>query len=138
MVAWVDTTPHVVDPKHPGAIDEIIHLGDYWNELAIRANRESVLAMTKEIGRLFRKAYGYLRGAKNYQDEYISYFNDTGAVNQGALNSIALGFERQVLPSNAKAVAPRERHLFATAITPAGSVSHVENLVGGKIGRAHV
>ena len=131
-IALLDgTAPHVVDPKHPGAIDEIIHLGDYWNELAIRANRESVLAMTKEIGRLFRKAYGYLRGAKNYQDEYISYFNDTGAVNQGALNSIALGFERQVLPSNAKAVAPRERHLFATAITPTGPVSHVANLVEG-------
>ncbi len=28
-VAMIDgTAPHVVDPKHPGAVDEIIHLGD--------------------------------------------------------------------------------------------------------------
>ncbi len=25
------TTPHVVDPKNPGAVDEIVHLGDHWN-----------------------------------------------------------------------------------------------------------
>lgn len=131
-IALLDgTAPHVVDPKHPGAVDEIIHMGDYWNEIAIRANRESVLTITKEIGRLFRKAYGYLRGAKNYQDEYISYFSDTGAVNQSALNSVALGLERQLLPGNAKLSAPKERHLFATAITPQGPLAYVENLVEG-------
>jgi len=25
------TAPHIVDPKDPGAIDEIINLGEYWN-----------------------------------------------------------------------------------------------------------
>lgn len=131
-IALLDgTAPHVVDPKHPGAIDEIIHLGDYWDEMAMRANRESVLTITKEIGRLFRKAYGYLRGAKNYQDEYASYLSDIGAVDRAALNAMALGLERQAVPGSAKATAPRERHLFATAITPDGPVSYVENLVSG-------
>lgn len=131
-VALLDgTAPHVVDPKHPGAIDEIVHLGDYWNEVAMRANRESIVTITKEIGRLFRKAYGYLRGTQNYQAEYISYFTDTGAVSQSALNSLALGFERELLPGSARVTEPKERHLFATAITPNGPVSFVENLVGG-------
>ena len=32
-IALVDgTAPHIVDPKNPGAVDEIINLGDYWDE----------------------------------------------------------------------------------------------------------
>lgn len=51
------------------------------------------------------------------RNKYISYSRDTGAVNQAALNSDALGFERQVLTAQAKISSPRERHLFATAVT---------------------
>jgi hypothetical protein len=32
-VAMIDgTSHHVVDPLHPGAVDTILHLGDFWNE----------------------------------------------------------------------------------------------------------
>lgn len=39
-VALLDgTAPHVVDPKNPGAVDEIINLGDFWDEEGIRKIR---------------------------------------------------------------------------------------------------
>jgi hypothetical protein len=27
----VGTTLHIVDPKNPGAVDTIVHLGDFWD-----------------------------------------------------------------------------------------------------------
>ncbi|WP_073166815.1 hypothetical protein [Desulfofundulus australicus] len=50
------TTPHVVDPKNPGAVDEIVHLGDHWNEEGLRAHKKEILALNQEIGRLFKRA----------------------------------------------------------------------------------
>jgi hypothetical protein len=29
-----------VDPKNPGAVDEIINLGDFWDEEGIRKNKD--------------------------------------------------------------------------------------------------
>lgn len=48
------TAPHVVDPKNPGAVDEIIHLGDFWDEEKMRENKEAVLKSNARVGRLFK------------------------------------------------------------------------------------
>lgn len=39
-VALLDgTAPHVVDPKNPGAVDEIINLGDFWNNEELKKHK---------------------------------------------------------------------------------------------------
>ncbi|MDH7479052.1 MAG: hypothetical protein QHH02_03495, partial [Syntrophomonadaceae bacterium] len=36
-VAVVDgTAPHVLDPRYPGAVDEIVNLGDHWNDSILK------------------------------------------------------------------------------------------------------
>ena len=36
-IALVDgTAPHIIDPKFPGCVDEIINFGEYWNESALQ------------------------------------------------------------------------------------------------------
>ena len=41
-IALLDgTAPHVVDPQNPGAVDEILNLGEYWVSDEIRAQRGS-------------------------------------------------------------------------------------------------
>ena len=55
--------------KNPGAVDEIINLGDFWDEDGIRKNKEAILEANKEVGRTFRRAYRYLKSAYSiYQD----------------------------------------------------------------------
>ncbi len=138
-VALVDgTAPHVVDPKNPGAVDAIIHLGDHWNEKELRANKQEILACNKEIGRLFNRAYSYLAASKIFLGEVKFYYTGTGAFNTGKfdrkvlemVHEIFKGWERQT--DN-----PRARHLFATAITPDGPVSHLDTIVDS-IGRRYV
>jgi len=130
-IALIDgTAPHVVDPKNPGAVDEIVHLGDYWDETGMRRNRPAILALNREVGRLFRRAYAYLGAARIFLEEVESYYQDTGALDRGGLHRVAMDLIHAVLgPSESQARTPRERHLFATAITPDGPVSHLTTIM---------
>jgi hypothetical protein len=42
-------------------VDEIIHLGDYRNENAVRNSRKEIMGISHEIGLLFIRAYRFLK-----------------------------------------------------------------------------
>lgn len=131
-MAMIDgTAPHIVDPKNPGAVDEIIHLGDYWDEAKMRSNKEEIIACNREVGRLFRKAYAYLKAAKIFLDEVDTYYEDMQAVNYGLLYMKIEEIIAMIL-AGAKSTGKKgnERHLFATAITPNGAANYLETVVG--------
>lgn len=131
-VALIDgTAPHIVDPKHPGAVDTIIHLGDYWNEAGMRQNKQNVLDSTATVSMCFKRAYGYLRAAKNYNDELEAYIRDTKALDIAGLNRVAADIKSCIFDKvPVKATAPSERHLFGSAITPKGCVNYLSTIVG--------
>lgn len=120
----------MVDPKNPGAVDEIVHLGDYWNEEGLRANKKEILATNREVGRLFKRAYSYLAAAKIFLDEVKSYYRDTGALDVGALDKKVLELTHEIFEGKPRQTdSPKARHLFATAITPQGPESHLDTIV---------
>jgi hypothetical protein len=125
------TAPHVVDPQNPGVVDEIVHLGDYWDEAGLRDRREEIIALNREVGRLFRRAYSYLGAALVFLNEVESYYQDTGALDRGGLNRMAMSLIHEIMGETSPLPrAPRDRHLFATAITPDGPLNYLETIVG--------
>ncbi|ABO51330.1 ATPase [Desulforamulus reducens MI-1] len=131
-VALLDgTAPHVVDPKNPGAVDEIIHLGDYWNEDSLRQNKEAVLKSNARVGRLFKIAYHQLAEAKAIKDELDSYYNE--AINMAGVNGVIHDITKDILDdAQFQFISkPRQRHLFATAFTPKGQDHHLETVLDG-------
>ena len=78
------TAPHVVDPINPGAIDEILNLGEYWNEEGIRKNKDRIMSIHKEVGRLFKKAYNYLAAGAAIYEAWAN--TERLALNQSKLN----------------------------------------------------
>lgn len=130
MVSTVDTTLHIVDPKNPGAVDEIVHLGDYWDETKMRTSKDKILSDNARIARLFRIAYSALKEAKVIRDEWESYVAESIKVN------LVFKAKAELLQEIFAGVSPqyeipaRQRHLFATAITPDGLVTgHVETIL---------
>jgi molybdopterin-guanine dinucleotide biosynthesis protein len=127
-VAMIDgTSPHVVDPKNPGAVDEILHLGDFWNEAGMRRGKPEILALNREVGRLFNRAYRYLRAAKAVHDDLEAIYSealDPGPANQTAAGLIDIIFSRKEI--NRKA--GRIRKLFISAITPDGFINFLPGL----------
>lgn len=129
-VAMLDgTAPHVVDPKNPGAVDEIIHLGDYWNEKKIRASKEEVLATNARVGRFFRIAYNNLKEAKIAYDQWESYISESMNVPEvrKATNKLLEKIFANITPNYDQQ--PKIRRLFASAITPEGPVNHLETIL---------
>ncbi|MCG8403002.1 MAG: PRK06851 family protein [Firmicutes bacterium] len=138
-IAMVDgTAPHIVDPKNPGAVDEIIHLGDHWNEQGLRAHRQEIITCNREIGRLFNRAYAYLAAAKIFLDEVKIYYSITDAFNAGKFDRKVLELVHEIFPGRERQTDhPKARHLFATAITPDGPVSHLDTIVE-HVGRRYI
>ncbi len=138
-VAMLDgTAPHVVDPKNPGAVDTILHLGDNWNEQGILANKKEILACNKEVGRLFNRGYAYLAAAKIFLDEVKLYYVGTGAFNVGRFDRMVLDLVHEIFEGKDRQTDnPKARRLFATAITPDGPVSHLGTIVD-HIGKRYI
>ncbi|MBM7855431.1 hypothetical protein JOC37_001826 [Desulfohalotomaculum tongense] len=129
-VAMLDgTAPHIVDPKNPGVVDEIIHLGDYWNEPKLRESKKEVLASNARVGRLFKTAYSQLAEAKIIKDELDSYYDE--AINYAQVNGIIHEIAKSII-SKAEIQfdrKPKDRHLFATAFTPKGQDHHLDTIL---------
>ncbi len=132
MVSTVDTAPHVFDPKNPGVVDEIVHLGDYWDETRLLPYKKEVIAANKRVARHFATAYSSLRIAKAAREEEKSYRSEAIKLNQ--LNQLAGELTRQIFGDNIPwgNGVPDERHLFASALTPAGIVHYLSTVLEGE------
>lgn len=57
------TAPHVCEPAVPGARDEIVNLGQFWNPKALVGKRETIAALGQEKSTAYARAYACLRAA---------------------------------------------------------------------------
>lgn len=119
-----------MDPKHPGAIDEILNLGEYWDERNLANSRNDIVDLDKEIKFQFNSAYRYLASAKEMQDDIETIIGET--VDQHKLKKMVLSL-RNELADGIKPIG-REgkiRHLFDSAITPGGVIDYIETIIQG-------
>lgn len=130
-IALVDgTSPHIVDPKNPGAVDEILHLGDFWDAGGIRKNKTQIMSCNEEIGNLFKRAYRYLAAAKCFYDD-VKYINESACNPVGVeteFNSLLTEFAE--IPFSEKQGVRRK--MFASAITPEGVKGYLDSLLTQK------
>lgn len=59
------TPPHTVEPGFPGAKDEIINLGQFWNSELLRNEKNEIFALNQKKSEAFERAYSYLRSCGN-------------------------------------------------------------------------
>jgi GTPase SAR1 family protein len=127
-VALIDgTAPHVVDPKNPGAVDEIINLGEFWEEREIRAHKHDILTLGARISRLYRRAYRFLAAAKYVYDD-VEALNQEG-FNAGRANEMAAALIAGIFGLRpVSSAVGHMRRLFAGAITAEGPVHYLASL----------
>jgi len=117
MVGIVDgTAPHIVDPVYPGAVDEIVNLGNFWDGAYLREHKEEIVELTSTISEYFTQGYQTLSVAgelSKQKDEIYNPLLDREKINIEADNLVEEIFHKT----------PLNRHLFASAITPKGMVS---------------
>lgn len=119
------TAPHILDPKFPGCIDEIINLADHWDRPGINKNRDQIINLQTNYSRFYIRAYNYLKAAKIMHDDLKEIYKtsvDFSLVEQitnDILKEIFNDVERK--PKRSKI-----RKSFASAITPDGFVDYLD------------
>ncbi len=120
------TAPHVVDPVYPGAVDEIINLGEYWDREKLSSARDTIIKLTGIIGRYFELAYSRLQESGIAYDELKSYHSRS--IDEQALSKNIQALASDFLGSETSSF-KKPRHLFAGAITPSGLNTRIDSLI---------
>ncbi|MDQ2085918.1 ATPase [Herbivorax sp. ANBcel31] len=118
----------MVDPKNPGAVDEIIHLGDFWDEDGIRKNKDKIIKCNREVGESFKRAYRYIKAAYLiYEDniEMIKQSVNIPKINQESYQIINSIFKDIEISDKMG----KDRKLFASAIAPKGLVNYLSTIL---------
>lgn len=125
------TEPHVVDPHYPGVVDEIVNLGDYWDRTKLVPYKEKILSLRDRVTHHFATTYSCLRMAKLARDEEKSC--RVKALNFQGFHRLTGELFRQIFGQENTwgGGTPKERHLFASALTPQGIVHHLPSLLEG-------
>ncbi|MDF2592402.1 MAG: ATPase, partial [Clostridia bacterium] len=113
---------------NPGAVDEIVNFGDFWNEEGFAVERDTILSLNKDVKSLFNSSYHYLLSAKEMQDDIESAAEE--AVDKVKSNKILLDLKAELTDNlEAAGEAGKERHLFDSAITPDGLMDYIDTLI---------
>lgn len=54
------TAPHCYDPKYPGAVEQILPLGEYWQRDKLIPHRTEIIGLTQSISAIFGSIYKML------------------------------------------------------------------------------
>lgn len=127
-IALVDgTRPHIIEPRYPGCLDEIINFGEFWDRDAICARQNEIVALSQEISERYARIYRLLAAANQLSLDWSASHNqllDSKGINQVA-EDLAASFSG--LPVARSGV---ERHLFASSLSPKGYVHYLESILG--------
>ncbi|MDD3169298.1 MAG: ATPase [Eubacteriales bacterium] len=130
-IAMIDgTSPHIVDPINPGAVDSIIHLGDFWDEEGIRKNKEALISNNERIKSIFSRGYNYLAAAGKMYDNLCSIYES--AIKHEELYKISAKIIGDELAH--REISSKQgdvKKYFASAITPNGFEHYLDTLLGG-------
>ncbi|MEG2245848.1 MAG: ATP-binding protein [Peptostreptococcaceae bacterium] len=123
------TAPHIVDPKNPGAIDEILDLGRFWNRKEIELNKEDVIKCNKEVSRFFKIGFTYFEAAAPIAYDIES--KNLDSMNFGEVNLVTAKLIEDIF----KNIEPSNEyktpiHLFGSALSPLGHVEYTDTIIG--------
>lgn len=119
-VAVVDgTAPHVVEPQYPGVVEEIVNLGEHWNQSQLREHKQEIRQLTADIQASFGRAYQAL--AEYQQQEDSRALPPLSAAEQ---EKICRGLAEEIFGQQNV----RVRKFFAEALTRNGRQSYAQEL----------
>lgn len=107
----------MVDPQYPGAVDEIINLGEFWDTPGLIEKRADIVDLTHRYKTCFESAYRYLAAAKKFRDDTTAII--LGAVHYERLHKLT----QRIIKKELKKYSNQEgtvKKRFLSGITPYG------------------
>lgn len=133
------TAPHAMDPKYPGAVEEIVSLGDFIIRNKIVKYRDEIEALTKGNKQGYSRAYAFLGAAAVLAE--ARYKEIETCVDKKKLSEVAEELMEAIREKEAyaekinqekTAYNDGERRLFLDAISCKGLLSFQEDFFAGR------
>jgi hypothetical protein len=130
-IAFLDgTSPHLVDPMIPGAVDEIINLGSYLNNKDLEKHKTQIIQINNNKSQLYKSAYRYLKCAGCISEEINSIYDHF--VDDTKFNNICEKLTDELFtpkPSSTKSGVLKK--MFSEAFTSNGYIKYTDTLSSG-------
>lgn len=131
-IAFVDgTAPHTLDPSLPGAVDEIMNLGEFLDSKQLEKHKHQIVQINQSKSRLYKSAYRYLQAAGIISDEINSLYDQF--INLNKFNAMCSEATEKLFQNYALLKkTPKTKKLFSEAYTANGYISHTKSLCQSK------
>lgn len=123
-VIFVDgTAPHCFDPEYPGAVQQILNLGEFWDARRLKKNKEGVMSTTADYLQHHARCRRYITALSEVT-------GDTAQIGRSALGDEKLdGFvnrlAKKILPKRSSAEEGKLQYRQLSAITPRGYHTYI-------------
>ncbi len=121
-IALIDgTSKYAIIPRFAGVVEEIINLGDYWNQSQLRDHKDEIFALADGISASLASAFVHINSAESVYGEYQ---DGIYVISEIEMKSIAQKLAVEIFGSQNLKV----RKFFASAITAFGVESYAQDL----------
>lgn len=118
------TSPHLIEPRFPGAVDDIFYTGAFWNRKKLTENRDEIEFLSRKIKECFSHAYRYLSAAKSGAEDLAH--SAAHRTERGKLQN----FANKITGRNLAKRKEKSRFYprFLTGITPQGILTNKDTV----------
>ena len=120
------TSPHIIEPTAPGAIEEYVNLGIAWDSRKLAVHKDNILGIKKEIVSCYSKAYELFKDGLKIHDEWEKIYLDNIDFNK--LNEITKEAIDTFFGNKTTDKQSVVKNRFFGGATPNGSVDFVLDL----------
>lgn len=119
------TPPHVIEPKYPGAVEEIVNLGQFWNSEKLAETADSIRAADRQVKNCHQRCVGFLSAAASLQKDSLRIVSectdfDKIAVYASRFASREFGISRGRIG--------KEKKRLLSAVTPKGIFTNYDTI----------
>jgi hypothetical protein len=106
------TSPHTCEPRFPGAREEMINLGEFWDGELLRKQKNEIIALTERKSAEYKSAYTFLRSVGNLR-----------AVRDGLVREVLLTDKLRTAIERIAAIYPAGKMRYIPAIVNSVSMN---------------
>lgn len=120
------TPPHVLEPKFPGAVENLVTLNNFWNRDMLKKNRKDIIKYSTLISAEHAKCIRYLKAADIIQSEInreVLLNTDTDKLKRFILREIRRNADETSINKT-----PIIKNRIINALTPDGMVFFKESV----------
>lgn len=114
------TAPHVVEPQFPGACENIINMGAFWDIDKIYEKRNDIRSLTIENSLYHRRSSRFLASAGAINEDTQKLL--APHINEDKISSFANRFINRETPKKKNSAPGKKIRRYISAITPKGVV----------------